>query len=121
MVPSTVCRDAWPSAFGAASIRASPKSTNLYLAGRSNHHVARFQIAVNDAVLCRLRQRVSDLRGIFQRFANAQPFTRDHFRERFAVDIFHHEVVRPDIVERCDIRMIQSGNRSRLAFAESSR
>ena len=45
----------------------------------------------------------------------------DRARERLPVDVLHDQVVRPDVIERTDMRMVQAGDRVRLAleaFAE---
>ena len=36
--------------------------------------------------------------------------------QRLAVDVLHDQVVRPDVEERADMRMIQAGDRTRLAL-----
>src|SRR5688500_2404119 len=36
--------------------------------------------------------------------------------ERFALDILHDQVIRPDIVQRCNVWMIERRRRSRLPF-----
>jgi hypothetical protein len=35
---------------------------------------------------------------------------------RFAFDQLHHQIVRADIVQRADVRVIQCGDRARLAL-----
>ena len=68
---------------------------------------AGLQIAVCDALLVRSIQRVADLPSIFQRLLE-----RQWTFQWLALYILHYEVIRPHIVERADVRVIQSRNRA---------
>jgi hypothetical protein len=45
--------------------------------------------------------------GVFHGFLD-----RDRRSDRLPVDVLHHEVIRPDIIQRADVGMIQRGNRA---------
>ena len=85
-------------------------------AGLPDHDVAGLEIAMNDALGVRLDQRRHDLRGIQQRRFHRERSAFQPCRQRFALHQFHHQVVRPNVVERADVRVVQRGNRARLAL-----
>src|SRR5580658_3577215 len=67
-----------------------------------NEYVARFQIPMSDALLmCRI-QRVENLARVVDGL-----FERQRSLQRSAVNQFHYQVIRADVVELADIRMIQ--------------
>ena len=87
------------------------------LDARFGHHdIAGFQIAVNDSVGVRRGKRIGDLRAVLQHQADRERTFLQPGGESFALHQFHHEVIGTDIVERADVGMIQSGDRSRLAL-----
>ena len=92
-----------------------PEIENLHPRFR-NHNVARFQIAVHDALGVSLRQRTRDLRSIQQRRRYRQRTALQDLRDGFPFDQFHHQIIRPDVVKRADVRMIQRRNGASLPF-----
>jgi len=54
-------------------------------------------------------QRVQNLARILHRLVD-----RQRPLERLAFDILHHQVIRPDIVQRADMRMVQRRDRPRF-------
>jgi hypothetical protein len=62
------------------------------------------------APVCRV-QRIEYLLRVFDRFVE-----RQRTSERSAFDVLHNQVVRSDIMERADVRMIQGGNGTRLTL-----
>ena len=84
--------------------------------GFRDHDVARLEVAMNDALAVRLRQRSRNLRGIQERRLHGKRSALQPGRYRLALHQFHDQVVRPNIVERADVGMIQRRNRARLAL-----
>ena len=84
-------------------------------AGAGDHHVGRFQVAVDDAAIVGVGERVRCLDAVPKRFVHRQ---RRAFRHRWAVDVLHRDeralAVRSDLVARTDVRMIECGRRLRL-------
>ena len=71
---------------------------------------------MRDALLVRGVESIANLRGVLQRLIE-----RQRSLERRALDVLHHQVIRPDIVERADVGMIQRRDSARFAlesFAE---
>ena len=66
---------------------------------------------MHDSFAVRRIQRVADLTGVFQRFLQGQ-----RTFDRLTLDIFHHYVVRADVVQRADVRVIQRGDSACLAL-----
>jgi len=78
--------------------------------------IARFQVAVDDAFLVRGIERAADLLRVPQRFIEGK-----RAFERPSLNEFHHQIIRPDVVEVADVRMIERGDGTGLAleaFAE---
>src|SRR5262249_2752966 len=74
---------------------------------RRDLDVSGFQIAMGYALLMRRFERARDLPGVIER-----GFQWKRSARRFALDEFHHQIVRPDVVKRADVRMIQRSNDS---------
>ena len=66
---------------------------------------------MDDARGVRGRHTVGDLHGQFEQFA--RPLDR---RQRAAVEELHDQVVRPDVVELADVRVIERRNGARFAL-----
>src|SRR5439155_10461326 len=84
--------------------------------GFRDHDITRLQIAMNDLLAVRLRQCSRDLRGIQER---RLPWKRSAFEPGcygLALHQFHYQVIRPHIVERADVGMVERRNRARLAL-----
>src|SRR5215467_3198537 len=64
---------------------------------------------MSDALLVRGVQRVADLPGVLHRLID-----RQRTFQRSAVNVLHHQVIRPDVVELANVRMIQRGDRTRF-------
>ena len=80
-------------------------------ARRCDQHVRRLEIAVEDAVPVRLLERTRHL--------NRQPHCVLHAKgapQRAPVDVIEDQIVRSDVVDLTDVRMIQRGNGARLAL-----
>src|SRR5258708_11403579 len=65
---------------------------------------------MSDALVMRRAKRVTDLRGILQGLIEWQ-----RTFDRLALDVLHHQIIRPDVMQRTDVRMIQRGDSSCLA------
>ena len=71
-----------------------------------DHDVAGLEIAVNDALRVRFRQRGRYLCAVSSATSNGRgPFSRADMVSPSTQ--FHHQIVRPNIVERADIGVIQ--------------
>ena len=92
---------------------------HLHRAVSANLDIRGLQIAMDDALLMRRFQRLSDLFCDGQSFINRDRAARDALREVITLDEFHHEGVHaPGLLEpvnRGDVRMVQG--RERLRFA----
>ena len=84
------------------------------------HDVARLQIAVDDALAVRSIEGVRDLHGVLEPQIQWQGTFLKSVRECLAIQVLHHQeigaVFVTDVVERTDVRMVEGGNRPRLAF-----
>ena len=80
---------------------------------------------MNDAFTVCFFEGDRDLPGQAQRVADLQRPTRDSLRQRLALQILHDEkfnaVLAADIVERADMRMVESGNALRLTLEAFSK
>jgi hypothetical protein len=88
------------------------------------HDVGWFQIAVHDAFgMCGL-ERLRHLNGNAHGLRNGQRTSPQPHRQRFAVEILHHEevdaLVMPEIVECTDVRMREPRDRPRLVRKSSA-
>ena len=63
---------------------------------------------------------IGDLRGIGEGLFERQRAFGDARGKGFALDQLHHHVVRADVEESADVRMIQRSDRSRFAFEAGS-
>ena len=84
--------------------------------GFRDHDVAGLQIAVDDALFVRLRERSQNLRGIEERSCNRKGSAFEPGGDGFALDQLHDQVVRADIEERADVGVVQRRDRARLAL-----
>ena len=85
--------------------------------GLRQHHVARLEIAVHDALAVRALERAGDLDGDLQRFQNRNGAALQPRRERLAFQELHDEkingspgfgnLVATDVMERADVGMRQ--------------
>jgi hypothetical protein len=66
---------------------------------------------MGDALAVRGVQRIADLRAVLQRLLD-----RHGPLQRRALDVFHHQVIRPDIVQSADIGVIQRRDGAGFAF-----
>ena len=84
---------------------------HLHPSGAGDHHVARLDVAVHDALGMRGGQRVGDLGGVAQRLSQRQPVGGNRAVERHAVDVLHHDegsvALLLDAVDRDDAGVIQ--------------
>ena len=84
------------------------------------HDVRRLQIAMDDALLMRLLQGLSDFCSNLQNLIERQRAFRQALGESLAFEILHDQevgaVLRADVVKRADIRMLQRGNGFGLAL-----
>jgi DNA invertase Pin-like site-specific DNA recombinase len=88
--------------------------------GSGDHDVGRLQVAVDDSLRMRGRQRIRDLGAVTQDKLCRQTSTLQTIGQRFAFDQFHHQVIRPGVVQRADVRMIQRRDCARLAVEAST-
>ena len=98
---------------------ASPKSSSFAPALRE-HHVARLQVPVDDALPVGGGQGVGDLGRHGQRLLERQRSLLEAVGERLAREVLHHQegrtVVLADVVERADVRVVQAGDGLRFAL-----
>ena len=89
-----------------------------------DHDVAWLQITMNDTCFVRPAQRIGDVGAVPQHLISRQWSFRQNVRKRLTLDELHHEVVNSvlvtDIVNRADVRMIETRDRSGLALETSS-
>ena len=71
---------------------------------------------MHDSRRMRGGQCIGDLSGVGQGFRERKSFPGNQLLQRFAVDELHDQVVRSDVIERANIRMIQSGHRPGFEF-----
>src|SRR5271169_2642070 len=84
------------------------------------HDVRRLQVAMDDALLMRLLQRLRDFRSDLQNLIKGQRTFRQALSQSLAFEILHHQevgaILRADVVKRADIGMLQRGNGFGLAL-----
>ena len=75
------------------------------------HHVARLQIAVDDAVAVRAIERVGDLGRVADDLVGRQRPARQPRGQRLALEVLHDQegdaVLLADVVEHADVRVVQ--------------
>jgi len=88
-----------------------PKIQNFGAPFRRNHHVGRFQVAVNHPAVVRVRQRVGNLRAVAQDRVRRQAALRHHRRQRLSLHVLQRDVRTPfrlaHFEYRADVRMVQ--------------
>ena len=87
---------------------------------RCHHQVGRFDVAVRDAFGMRHVQRVGSLHGDVDDRRRQERPPRDSGGNGLPLDMFHDDemqtVALTDVVDGCDIRMIQRGGRAGFAL-----
>src|SRR5207248_11390538 len=73
--------------------------------------VRRLEVPVHDALLMRRVQRIANLGRILQGLSQRQRTFKGA-----TLDVFHYQVVRADVVQRANVRMIQRGYGAGLAL-----
>ena len=71
---------------------------------------------MNHAFFMRGFECVSDLAGNAQRFLQRNRASLDALGQRRTLDQLHHQIVRPDVVKRANVGMIQRRNGPRLTL-----
>ena len=66
---------------------------------------------MNDALRVRGRHAIGDLQSVLH-----HPIHRGRSLQRLSLDVFHYEIVRPDIVQSADVGMVQRSDGSGLAL-----
>src|SRR5690348_12464712 len=93
---------------------------HLYLARRRDHHVARLDIAMNDAAAMRGGECFSDLQTDQQRGLEFEWTARDELAHVLAFDELHRDEVNAvnfiEIEDRADVWVVQRRGESRFAF-----
>jgi hypothetical protein len=78
------------------------------------HDVPRFQIPVHHSAAMRLVQCIRDLRAVFQYLIERQRLFLQPLRQRFPFHALHHQIVhailRTNVVQNTNVRVIQSRN-----------
>ena len=83
---------------------------NLH-AALGEQDVAGLQVAVDDALPVRGVYRVKDLLGQGERLSD-----RHRTVQGFALDVLHDEIVRADVIERTDVRVVHRRDRPSLTL-----
>jgi hypothetical protein len=77
-----------------------------------DHDVSGLHVAMHDAFGMRRGQGIGDFRAMEQGLFDREPAAFQLFRQRFAGQQLHHQVVGADVVERTDVAVIQGGDRA---------
>jgi hypothetical protein len=89
-------------------------------AGLRKHHIARLQIAVNDAGAMGLVECRRDLDRDSDSLIDGERSTRDSIGERRTIEVFHDQegrtLVLADVEERADVRMREPRDGAGLAI-----
>jgi hypothetical protein len=74
------------------------------------HDVPWLQVAVNDAAVVRLVERIRDLDAGLKRLSERKRTLHQQIRKRLPLEVFHDQkvgpVLVPDVVQRADVRMV---------------
>jgi len=92
------------------SARARPKSTTLTRPSRPTRMLAGFRSRWVIFLVCAASSALATCPVFECRIEREWPF------ELLALDVFHHQVVRTDVVDLADVRMIQLGDGFGFAF-----
>ena len=96
------------------------KVEHFHLTCGSDHHVARLDVAMNDALRVRNGERIGHLNGDQQCAFEFERSAVDKLSDVLAVDVLHrdevHAVHDVQIKDRADVRMIQRRSEPCLAF-----
>ena len=91
-------------------------------AGGSQHHVAGLEIAMHEAVLVRVSERVGRLRRDLDRVVRGNRPSGQAAGQRFAFHQFHDEVIEAAVVahveDAADVRVVEARDRLRLAMEQ---
>jgi hypothetical protein len=71
------------------------------------HDVAGLQIAVDDALLVRFRQRRGDVLGVTDRLFDEERPVFQPSRDRLPFHQFHYQVIGTNVVKRADVGVVQ--------------
>ena len=82
-----------PTSSSAPTSLARPKSSTFTAPSVPDHHVGRFEIAMDDAARVRGRQRVGDRDGDPERLAEAHALPRNERIDALAAHVLHHDEV----------------------------
>src|SRR5688572_15798723 len=82
------------------------KVQNLHTSFWRDHHVAGFEIAMDNAARVRGGDCISDVDRVVQCLVQTQPAFRNESIELATLDQLHDDEIRADIVESADVRMI---------------
>ena len=91
-----------------------PEIQNLYRSFGRDLHVSRLQVAMHDSLLVRGFERIGDLPRDIDRFVERNGTLSDSVGQRRPFHQFHHQVIRPDVVEMADIVMVERRDGSRF-------
>ena len=106
---------------------AIPKSSNFVWAVPwrpappvDEHDVARLDVAMDDPQPVGGGERIGEIDGVAQGLVEAEGPAREPIGERLPFAVLHHQevdaVLVSHVVERADVRMVQRGDRPRLAI-----
>src|SRR5689334_23833 len=78
-------------------------------AGLRHQNIRRLEVAMSNSLAVGAVERIRDLDAQTKHLLH-----RQRTFQNLALDVFHHEVVRADVMQRADVRMIQRGHGLRL-------
>jgi hypothetical protein len=76
--------------------------------------IARFEVAMNDALLVRGLERVGNLSGDGQGFVQGQRTLAEPLSQSRSLHQFHHQVIGADVIDLTDIGVVQRRDQASL-------
>src|SRR4030081_949756 len=103
-----------------SQVRRGPTEVHQPCAGFGEHDVARFQIAMDDALAVSFVESIGDLHAYLQGQRQGERTSTQPISESFTLQILHDDeigsVLRADVVQTADIGMCEQTDGSRFAL-----